>query len=335
MHTSKFINKEEIFTLNKFYAFLFFDVDTIIDDINNDFDKSIRSSITTKNRDKVKSSFLKYNSYVFSTYALGERNFKFSRSLTNHRLYGPLTNYPKKLRKHFTIAGKKIVSIDLSNAQPFFSLLLFNRDFWLGENSSNPLPINIETIGMKDFFTGAIYNYIDDNNFPSLGQYADLVLNNKLYDRLIDPSNKDYDKARKKAKNSLYGIIFSEVENKYEIKPESDRGRFKTAFPDVYDFFSFIKREENQYAPVILNTVTNKIQESHTLLPIMLQRIEAFIFIDVIVPYILKHHPNIPLIPIHDCLATTIGNEQVIEKVIGEKIIEYTGNVPKLTTEFW
>lgn len=335
IYTSIYLDNNEFNRLNRFYSFLSFDVDTIINDINDVFDKGIRGGITTKNREKLKPYFLRYNSFIFSTYALGERDFHFSRSLTNHRHYGPLTNYPKKLRKHFTLAGKKIVSVDLSNAQPYFSLLLFNKDFWLGEDCSDPLPINIDTIGMKFCFRDTIYNYIDENNFPCFESYRDLVLKNELYDYLIDPEHDNYDKARNEAKKNLYGIIFSQAESKYKVKSQSNRGRFMTKFPDVYDLLKFIKSEENQNQPVILNTTTGKVQQSHSLLPIMLQRIEAYIFIDVIAAYILKHHPEIPIIPIHDCLATIEEQAATVEMIITEQIYKHTAYNPILKTEPW
>jgi hypothetical protein len=307
------------FQLNRFFAFLEFDSNYILDYLDKEFSGSIKGGTTGKNGKQLKKAFLKYNSAIYLTNSLASRNYHFFRNHTNHRLYGPLTNYPKRLRKHFTMKGKKMVSIDLSNAQPFLSLLLFDKRFWQGEDCSDQLPLNIDTIGMKNYFKGSIYNYLDENHLSSVEKFKGLVLNDSLYNQLIEDevlSENEYQKKKKKAKESMYTIMFSKAKSSYKTRPKSNRAKFKANFPDIYDFWAQIKDSQNQNLPIILNPESETEQESHSLLAIILQRMEAFLFLDVIVPYILKNHPGVPIIPIHDCLATTVEHKDLVTSIV-------------------
>lgn len=56
---------------------------------------------------------------------------KVSVDETGNRLHSPLTRMKKELRHFLGYKGQRLISLDIKNCQPFCSLVLFERSFWL------------------------------------------------------------------------------------------------------------------------------------------------------------------------------------------------------------
>lgn len=82
---------------------------------------------------------------------------------------------------------------------------------------------------------------------------------------------------------------------------------FQYHFPEVYELFWLIKEVQSNYLPIIL------------------QRIESFLILDVICRKINALHPKIPLFTIHDSILTTKGNEAIVEEIMSQEIANWTG----------
>jgi hypothetical protein len=73
----------------------------------------------------------------------------------------------------------------------------------------------------------------------------------------------------------------------------------------------------------------------HSKLAILLQYIEARCILHNVCKEISKQYPDLPIFCVHDCIVTTIGNQDIILKIMKDKLIEITSNEPSFKTEFW
>lgn len=68
--------------------------------------------------------------FKFLIQLINNKNFKVVIDSSGHRLHSPITRLPKFLRKYLQYNGKSLVSLDLKNSQPYFSLLLLEETFY-------------------------------------------------------------------------------------------------------------------------------------------------------------------------------------------------------------
>lgn len=334
------ISIEEMNRLKIFFSFFDFDLDKALEKLDGDYSvwfNNISALKGENHKKKLKKINSKYNWYQSIFYPLGNRIFdNFSRSISNHRFFSPITSLPKPYRNFCSFQGKKLYSIDISNSQPFLSLVLFNPDFWYGENHSSSL-LNIDTINLKDYFKcDVIHNYLVSQKNIDIANFQDMVLNDKLYDYLIPQfglSELPASEARKKVKKVIYKICFGNYEKKYNNLNSGCNKIFIETFPDVFNLFGKIKSWKSQNGPIKL--LPFKETESHAMLPLILQRIEAFLMIDVVVKELLNTYPAMPIYTLHDSIVSTEQYLPIIKDTIEKRILEYTGFKPHLKMEAW
>ncbi|MFR1445798.1 hypothetical protein ACLUYJ_19770, partial [Acinetobacter baumannii] len=61
---------------------------------------------------------------------INEGWLRYGFSGKGHRFYNPISNLKRELRNYLTYEGKGLVSIDIKNSQPYFSILLHQPAFW-------------------------------------------------------------------------------------------------------------------------------------------------------------------------------------------------------------
>lgn len=266
-----------------------------------------------------------YNFNLVRLDELHDKNYRYSVDQTAHRFHSNLTNLKTDFRQFITYGNDDLVSVDIRNSQPFFSLLLLRPDFY--ENFESP--INIQSIYSH------IFNYSTHTtplNIPlmickcsesiaskEIQEFSELVLSGQIYEYL---AKEIYDEKgivygdRRELKNEFFHAFYSP--NQTIGKPDAHLRRlFRDRFPAVYEIFSLIKRKD------------------HRLFPILLQRIESFIVVEQICARIAQMRPHLPIYTVHDSIVTTVGNEGFIEAIIREEIERLTGYVPNLNIEKW
>ncbi|MDD2675625.1 MAG: hypothetical protein PHF81_12165, partial [Flavobacterium sp.] len=67
---------------------------------------------------------------IYSIYKFSKHEFYYSVDDNVGRFHSNLTNIKKELRNFITYDGQKLVNIDIKNSQPFFSTILFNKEFY-------------------------------------------------------------------------------------------------------------------------------------------------------------------------------------------------------------
>ena len=114
----------------------------------------------------------------------------------------------------------------------------------------------------------------------------------------------------------IFTVLFSD--NRFIGQTEADsKMAFKTHFPDVYKVFSLIKKKDK------------------TILARILQMIESDIIINRVSKRISREKPEIPIFTIHDSVATIIGYEDYVAKIITEEVKNFTDLDVKLGYEYW
>lgn len=285
--------------------------------------------------------------------ARGEYNLKIDDNV--HRFHSNLTNMRSMVRNAITYDGKKIVAVDIKNSQPYFSTLLLEENFWQPQNS--PKKRQISKCSIKDYDPRASKRVFSINNKVILGNrkvilenikdklplhstimlgetmvplmnkglkgdvslFIDLVVRGCLYEYLEQQFKTQLgmqDVDRSTAKIAVLQTLFSG--NQFIATEEAmPKKLFSELFPSVYTVFKTIKRKEKN------------------LLALLLQNIESHFIIEVIARRIAKEYPDLPLFTIHDSIATTEGNEYIVEAIMKEELEKGVGYAPSLKLEYW
>ena len=281
---------------------------------------------------------------VLKSHNLSISQFKYKcfneikRDSTIGRLYTPLTSLSKEYRHLLTINGEELGSVDISNCQPFLSLLLFDPSFWYFDElpnetkkklidyfpdlKTNPSKITIENLGYKenairyinyDRLLDALKNLVDDFEI-----FKREVLSGNLYkyigEELAINGFKEYDK--NKIKTIIFTVLFTA--NQYIGQAGALPKRiFKKMFPSIYNVFNAIK---SIHSPV---------------LAWILQRIESHMILDIIVPMIQKDSPDLPIYTIHDSICSYSTETEYIANKISDAFVDNMGYAPHLKKENW
>ncbi len=283
-----------------------------------------------------------YQNGLLSALRLINGDIYLKRDDTSRRLHSNLSNAPSQLRNALSYDGKPLYSIDIKNSQPYLSLCLLNPAFWeeifKRENDENHFDL------ISDAQKSSKLNLLLKMN--TIIKYSQKTKHNSYYTMLGDIVkpliNKDFtefiklvcvgefyeilkthfeqitgaEMRRNEVKEIVFLIIFGG--NKGGTSMDIDRKKlFKKLFPEVYEVFSAIKRNQKE------------------VLPCLLQTIESYLIMEVIAKRISKEYPEAPLFTIHDSIATTAEYVDAVEKIMFEELQSAVGHSPTLSTEKW
>jgi hypothetical protein len=257
---------------------------------------------------------------------INEGWLKYGFSGKGHRFYNPISNLKKELRNYLTYDGKGLVSIDIKNSQPYFSILLHQIAFWEAIRAKKSRIRGIREIkeiegigkvGIDNIITLLKTSETQSYQGSQIQEFLRLVVEGKLYEyiqenfRLLYP-DRFYN--RENTKKEVMRIFYSNPK-KDSIPFYEPCCWFGEHFPITYELFKTIKASD------------------YTLLPVLLQRIESFIVIDTICKKINKSHPTIPLFTIHDSIVTTEESRAIVEAIMREELKAFVGHEPTLSVE--
>lgn len=312
------------------------DVKSANDWIENNKAEKIQAIKTTNSKTQqvdIENAINTAEDFKYLVSIINDRKCSYRFSGIGHRFYSPLTNLKKELRNYLTYDGKPLVSIDIKNSQPFFAIALFRKSFWSTTTQYSP-NLNLhklskkldEVLGIGSSRGSSIYDSIitlikTSKNLTGQGSpflhFIDLVVKGQLYEYIekeFKPTYPNRFDCRQNVKKEVLRILYGDPKNEYDHFQKPCQ-TFKDHFPEVYSLFKLIKSEE------------------YNLLPLLLQRIESYLVIDIICKEISKLHPQIPLFTIHDSIVTTKENEVIVEQIMSQQILEHIGHKPELFIE--
>lgn len=215
---------------------------------------------------------LKKVAYLSSVTQLQDKRFRyFKRNKTNNRLDTNFTNLKSDLRKY--VIGD-FICIDLKNSQPFFLNQLLTQIIKEESNYSKDTlcPILHETNIFKTFGIKRIKNILkirqnqNKSFLANLSEFETAVNTGKIYEAFQLKFGSALE--RKEIKEILFKVLFSKNKPEEKLKSfipyQKEKKKFEDIFPFIYHAICFLKDRENK------------------LLPVFLQKIESYIFIDCI-----------------------------------------------------
>jgi hypothetical protein len=286
---------------------------------------------------------------------------------SGHRLHTPITRLPKYLRKYLSYDNKPLISLDIKNSQPYLSLQILNGEFFKKTQGKKNNKLNKGRSLLCTLSAETIEN-IEDS---SLRNYINDVLSGELYDRFVNVAKNDplyYSKRNKIKKDFLLALYDIPRE-----MPSSRTKRFIEAYPMPFENFNSFKQIEtgtlrkrrlyskenrkdrfleskfdpNDSDALALNKVNavlglNKpeidyklVDEGYARLACILQRLESYLVLDVVCKRIQIEKPKVPLVTVHDSIATTEENVNYVEGLIKEELKKAIGFEPKIEKEPW
>lgn len=263
-----------------------------------------------------------YVAAIHNIEALEIHNYKAKIDTNVHRLHSVLTNIQKDYKPFIGYDGQPLVSIDITNSQPYLMNILFNPEFWK-KNSTSPLsiynlPPNIQS-HITPLLSIMIGNYLEELDMDSLEEYRQKTSEGEIYEKIIDIVQKRFGESlnRKQIKTMFYIVLFSK--NGFFNQPDAKLKRlFKEIYPQVYELTTILKTK------------------NHATLAILLQAIESEIILHRCCKRVWEEgEQQVPVFTIHDSIVTTKVNEDFVKKIMTEELAKAIGVPPTLQIEEW
>lgn len=321
--------------------------DIVLDSVINDFKKRRDGQWTKyKAADEVLRKemtapriIVKQNNWMSNLHSIHNGHFYFTQDKTSLRLHTSLLGVKAECRKFLRLEGKEIVSCDLKNSQPFISSFLFTKGE-LTPDLSEILNKCLSSLKAANYplyesILKRIKQYKSGNILPSTQQYVELVKNGELYEFLaikLNQINGEHGKAfkellREDGKRQTFTLFFNPDKHN-----SLARDLFKINFPQVMSLFEDIN---------ILFTHTKKecarqgIPRQYNTLAILLQSIESHLFLEVICKNMKERYPHIPLLTLHDAIATNREYIETLKEEMHQTLNSNIGIEPTIKIEEW
>lgn len=293
---------------------------------------------------------LALNSWKMSINDLYNKRYYFAIDDGGRRLHTNLTTLSSDFRQFLTYDSSPLVHVDISNSQPYFSLLLLRSEFWeekiftkskvkaslrlmcnnkIDTMPPQTLPDNFKSLKISQRIKSSIYHMVSNYILmlvksreiqcgKEFQDFRNLVKGGKLYEYFIVEYKKRFNKqiSREEAKEIVFCILFSE--NVFFIPAAQPSTQFfYELFPNIASLFFKIK------------------VGSHNNLSLLLQNLESQAVLHCTCSSIAKKYPNVPLFTIHDSIVTTVGNEFLVAEIMHNELLNLTGISPPLNIEYW
>ena len=271
-----------------------------------------------------KDPMLQYNTAEILFLKIQQNDFLPSVDNTSYRLHSPLTQIKSEFRNFITYKGKRLISLDLKNSQPYISTVLFNPLFWTPNSTFNIFKINSnKVIEYYKYIVCTTLSHMWENFANTQYQHGferfSRIVENGFYEymkELLSSRLGEAYNAKEKVKETMFLVLFSK--NGFFYTNEAAPKRvFAEEFPEVYEFFKCLKSKD------------------YTMLALLLQNIESYIFLNLITKKISKERADLPLFTVHDSIVTVEGEESYVKRVMEEELEALIGKRPTITIDLW
>jgi hypothetical protein len=254
--------------------------------------------------------------YLISIEQLKDKRLRyFKRNKTNDRLDTNLTNLKSEL-KQFMIGD--YVSIDLKNSQPFFLSQLIKVILNNNTNTPSTLCNIFSSVDiLKSFGIKRIKKILkisqnqENEKMANFREFENSVISGTFYDEFVSKYGSGID--RKKVKDIMFKVLFSQnfISDKYKkYEPyKEEKEIFKSVYPFIYDVIYHLKEGDNK------------------LLPIYLQKLESYVFIDCIAEKLVLN--GIVPLTIHDSVIVEKKQEKSTIQIIIDVFYSKFRSIPQ------
>lgn len=277
---------------------------------------------TNKNTGKKKNPTIQYYAAKHNIEAIKVHDYKAKIDTNVHRLHSVLTNIEKDYRNFTSYEDQDLVSIDITNSQPYLMNILYNPEFWKEDSTSDfsikDLPDNIKAL-INTSLSIMIGNVLSEISITNLNDYRDKTSQGQIYEHIRDLSNARFNLSLERGdiKTMFYIVLFSK--NRFYHQPKARLKRlFSELYPDAYKLVETVK------------------SQNHATLACLLQAIESQIILHRCCKRIWEEgNGQIPIFTIHDSIVTTFENQAFVKNIMEEELTKAVGLPPTLTVEQW
>jgi hypothetical protein len=255
-----------------------------------------------------------FNSMLGAATRIQNKDIFYSVDNTSGRFHSNVTNLSKHLRPYLKIKNESLVNIDVKNSQPYLSTILLTNPgkvSWMTENPAFAMLLQTLKVSLNE----------------DVKHYISLVISGRLYEFLMDEfEKKGLILTRPETKRQVLRILFARNRTPKDENNKKARQIFKNNFPTVHRIFSKIR-----------GSAKGDKFTSFKRFSILLQRIESYLMLDVILKRIYKELPGTIAITIHDSIMTGIltltNNVEAVRKIIIDEMQNFVGFEPKIKIE--
>ncbi len=253
-----------------------------------------------------------YNSIVGSATRILNKDIFYSIDNTSRRFHSNVTNMAKGLRPFLRVNGQPLVNLDIRNSQLYLSTIILTNPgkvSWMTENPAFVLLLQTLKVSHKQ----------DVKNFIQLAVLGE------IYEYLMGEFDKEGLRlTRDETKVQVLRILFARNRMPKEEINRKCRQIFKDRFPTVHRIFSKVRGHGKG----------DKFSNFKRF-AILLQRIESYLMLDVIMKRIYRELPGVVAITIHDSIMTGIltNNVEAVRKIMEEELTFFVGFRPQIKIE--
>jgi hypothetical protein len=248
-----------------------------------------------------------YNSVKASATRIENKDIFYSVDNTSNRFHSNVTNMKKELRPYLRINGERLVNIDIKNSQPYLSTIIL----------TNPGKASILT---NNHSFAMLLQSLKVSQKEDVKKYINLVINGQLYEFLMQK----FDLTRSETKIQVLKVLFARNRTPKDETDKRCRAIFRQHFPTVHQIFSKVRGRERG----------DKFKNFKRF-AILLQRIEAYLMLEIILKRIDKELPGTIAITIHDSILTGVltNNVEAVKKIMTDELKKFVGFRPQIKIE--
>ena len=253
-----------------------------------------------------------YNDIEASAKRILNGDIFYSVDKTSGRFHSNITNMAKGLRPFLRVKGEPLVNVDIKNSQPYLSTLILTSPSKVSFLTENPV-FALLLQSLKVSLIQDVKNYIS------------LVISGQLYEYLMQEfAREGLELTRNETKRQVLRILFARNRLPKDEANRKARQIFTNRFPTVHRIFSKVRGRESG-------------DKFHNFkrFAILLQRIESYLMLDVILKRIYRELSGVIAITIHDSVMTGIltNDVEAVRKIMTEELTFFVGFQPKIKIE--
>jgi hypothetical protein len=253
-----------------------------------------------------------YNSILGSAIRIINGDITHTIDKTSGRFHSNITNISKGLRSYLRIKGEPLCNIDIRNSQPYLSTVLLTNPgkvSYLTNNTAFALLLQSLKVSLNQ----------------DVKKYISLVISGQIYEYLMSEFDSEgLTLTRSETKCQVLKILFAR--NRMPKDEESRKARqiFIKRFPTVHRIFSKVRGHE-----------PGDRFQSFKRFAILLQRIESYLMLDIILKRIYKELPGTIAVTVHDSIMTGVltNNVEAVRKIMIEELTFFVGFQPQIKIE--
>jgi hypothetical protein len=276
------------------------------------------------------------NSMIDTFRSVEEGYMGLKKTGKDNRLHSVVSNTKKELRSLYSFDKKPLVSIDLKASQPYLLSQLLKPKSW-GEKGlvAKVYPELYSRITSRKYkkqldailMFGPFSKTQSSRGFQKTRFYR-FKWNTDFYQHLVDRAKEEGAQSvfpdRSSVKKKMMMILFDD--GSYM---EKDKGfkLFKKWFPEEAAIVSLLKTISRE------TKASDPDDTSQNFLPILLQRLESYLILEKVCKKISKELTDAPIIPVHDCIMTSVDFADKVEDVVKKVLKNETSLEPGVTKE--